>query len=426
MSGGDGVGSRVVALAEGSHGEVDLVGHRLAVQFVEVAGGGPGEELRAAHAELLCSLGHPLVGVVGDRDRCLHALSITRYDWRAAVHRAGVHRAARSEWPSVTSYHRSMRAVVINEGSVAWSERPEPVPGTAELLVRVRSAGLNRADLLQRAGRYPPPPGVPPEIPGLECAGVVEAVGPGTTRFAPGDAVMCLLGGAGQAELAVVHERVAMAVPASIPLEHSGGFPETFSTAYDALFVQCGLAAGDRLLVSGAAGGVGLAAVQLGATAGATVVASVRDPAKRDDVARFGALAIAPDDVVDHGPYDVVIELVGAPNLPTDLEALAVCGRIVVIGTGAGSRAELDLQMLMARRAVVRSSSLRVRPLEEKAALARDVERHVLPLLAAGRITVPIEASYGFADVHAAYEHFVAGGKLGKIVLVTEATARAS
>lgn len=311
-----------------------------------------------------------------------------------------------------------MRAVVIADGSVSWAERPDPVPGTAELLVRVHSAGLNRADLLQRAGQYPPPPGVPPEIPGLECAGIVEAVGPGTQRFAPGDRVMGLLGGAGQAELAVVHERIAMPVPDSFPLDAAGGFPETFSTAHDALFAQCRLGSGERLLVNGAAGGVGIAAVQLALAVGASVVASVRDPARRDAVAGFGALAVAPEEVGEHGPYDVVLELVGAPNLATDLQSLATCGRIAVIGTGAGSRAELDLQQLMARRATLRASTLRARPLEEKAFVARQVERHVLPLLADGRVTLPVEARFAFSEVGAAYERFAAGGKLGKIVLV--------
>jgi NADPH2:quinone reductase len=311
-----------------------------------------------------------------------------------------------------------MHAVVIAEGSLSWAERPDPVPGTAELLVRVHAAGLNGADLHQRAGHYPPPPGIPVDIPGLECAGVVEAVGPGTLRFAPGDRVMGLLGGAGQAELAVLHERIAIPVPDGVPFDVAGGFCETFSTAYDALFTQASLGSGERLLVNGAAGAVGVAAVQLAAAAGARVVASVRDPAKRDGVAALGAVAVAPDEVAAHEPYDVVLELVGAPNLATDIASLATCGRIVVIGIGAGARAEIDLRTLMSRRATLSSSTLRSRPLEEKALVAREVEHHVLPLLASGRITVPIEHRYSFAHAEAAYEHFASGGKLGKIVLV--------
>lgn len=311
-----------------------------------------------------------------------------------------------------------MHAVVIADGSVSWTERPDPTPGTAELLVRVHAAGLNGADLLQRAGRYPPLPGIPADIPGLECAGVVEAIGPGTRRFTVGDRVMGLLGGAGQAELAVIHERIAMAVPDGLELDVAGGFSETFSTAYDALFSQAELASGERLLVTGAAGGVGVAAIQLGVATGAEVIASVRDPGKRAGVAALGASAIDPGDVADHGPYDVVLELVGAPNLPGDVDQLAIGGRIVVIGIRAGAHAELDLATLMRRLGRISASMLRARPLEEKAIVARRVERHVVPLLADGRIVVPVEQRFSFADAHDAYERFDAGGKLGKILLV--------
>jgi len=311
-----------------------------------------------------------------------------------------------------------VRAAVIADKSLSWSQWPDPVPGTGEVLVEVHAAGVNRADLLQRAGHYPPPSGIPPEIPGLECAGIVVDAGPGTRRFVVGDRVMGLLGGAGQAELAVMHERIAMAVPAGIALDVAGGFCEAFATAHDAVFTQCRLGAGERLLVSGAAGGVGIAAVQLGVAAGATVVASVRDGERRDAVAAFGATPVAPEEIASHGPYDVVLELVGGPNIAADLAALTTGGRIVVIGTVAGSRAELDLQLLMVRRATIRASTLRARPLEEKALVARALERHVLPLLAAGRVAVPIESRFAFADAQAAYERFAAGGKLGKIVLV--------
>jgi NADPH:quinone reductase-like Zn-dependent oxidoreductase len=311
-----------------------------------------------------------------------------------------------------------VQAVVISDGSVQLDERPDPVPGTSELLVRGPAAGLNRADLLQRAGRYPPPPGIVPDIPGLEFAGTVEGIGPLASRFSVGDRVMGLLGGAGQAELVVVHERVALAVPPQVDFDQAGGFPEAFSTAYDALFTQCGLAPGDRLLVTGAAGGVGIAALQLGVSAGASVVASVRDRSKQDALARLGALPVAPDEISRHGPYDVILELVGAPNVAADIDALATGGRIAVIGTGAGSRMELDLGQLMARRGTLRSSTLRARPLEEKALVAREVEHHVVPLLASGRVTVPIDRRYPFGEVGAAYERFAEGGKLGKLVLV--------
>jgi NADPH:quinone reductase len=315
-----------------------------------------------------------------------------------------------------------MRAAVISDGEVRAEERPDPVPGACEVLVRVRAAGLNGADLLQRKGAYPPPPGAPPDIPGLELAGEVARLGPGATRFAEGDRVMAIVGGGGQAELAVVHERQLMPVPGGLSWAEAGGAPEVFTTAHDALFTQAGLGAGERLLVHGAAGGVGTAAVQLGAVAGARVTATVRDPAARDSVRELGAHdVLEPVGFADSGPFDVVLELVGAPNVPGDLAALGSGGRIVVIGVGAGFQAELNLLALMGKRARIMASTLRARPLEEKAMTARAMERHVLPLLAAGRLRVAVAATYPLDAVHEAYEHFAAGGKLGKLVLDTGA-----
>src|SRR5438094_8498170 len=169
-----------------------------------------------------------------------------------------------------------MLAAVALDGRVEVAARPDPSPERGEALVRVRAAGINAADLLQVRGAYPAPPGSPPDIPGLELAGEVAALGPGVTRFSVGDRVMAIVGGGAQAELAVVHERVAMPVPDGIGWEEAGGFPEAFTTAHDALFTQCGLGAGEALLVHGAAGGVGTAAVQLGVAAGAAVPGSVR------------------------------------------------------------------------------------------------------------------------------------------------------
>jgi putative PIG3 family NAD(P)H quinone oxidoreductase len=311
-----------------------------------------------------------------------------------------------------------MRAATIRDGDVVVAEHPDPEPGAGELLVRVRAAGLNGADILQRAGAYPPPPGVPADIPGLEVAGEVMARGPGAERFAEGDRVMAIVAGGGQAELAVVHERVAMPVPDGLDWPAAGGLPEVFTTAHDALFTQAGLAAGERLLVHGAAGGVGTAAVQLGRAAGARVTATVRNEAHRDDVAALGAEAISPDGFAEHGPFDVILELVGAPNLAGNMEALATGGRIAVIGVGAGARAELNLLALMGKRGRIHGSTLRARPLEEKALTARAVERHVLPLFASGALAVPIAATHPLDEAAGAYERFAAGGKLGKIVLL--------
>jgi NADPH2:quinone reductase len=309
-------------------------------------------------------------------------------------------------------------AATISGGAIAPEEHPDPEPSGGEVLVRVRAAGVNGADMHQLAGRYPPPAGSPPDIPGLELAGEVAALGPGSRRFALGDRVMGIVGGGGQAELAVVHERQLMPVPEGIGWEAAGGVPEVFTTAHDALFTQCALAPGERLLVHGGAGGVGTAAIQIAAAAGVRVHATVRDPSARGAVGRLGATVVAPEDFPDHGPFDVILELVGAPNIAADLDALAMGGRIAVVGIGGGARGELDLRPLMSKRALIRGTMLRMRPLEEKALAARALERQVLPLLADGTVVVPIAATFPLDQVAAAYERFAAGAKLGKIVLL--------
>jgi putative PIG3 family NAD(P)H quinone oxidoreductase len=311
-----------------------------------------------------------------------------------------------------------MRAATIRDGRIEVVEHPDPEPEDGQLLVRVHAAGLNGADMLQLAGGYPAPPGAPADIPGLELAGEVIAVGRRAVRFEVGDRVMSLVSGGGQAELAVVHERTAMPVPEELDWTAAGGVPEVFTTAHDALFTQAQLTVGERLLVHGAAGGVGMAAVQLGVMAGARVTATVRNEHAREQIAALGVQAIAPQAFSDYGPFDVILELVGAPNMDENLDALAVRGRICVIGVGAGARAEVNLQKLMAKRGRMHGSTLRARPIEEKAITARLVERNVLPGFASGDLSVPVAATYPLDDVAAAYERFQAGGKLGKIVLV--------
>ena len=279
-----------------------------------------------------------------------------------------------------------MRAATIRDGEVLVEEHPDPEPGAGEVLVRVRAAGINGADILQRKGGYPAPPGAPPDIPGLE--------------------------------LAVVHERAASPVPDALDWPQAGGAPEVFTTAHDALFTQAELKAGERLLVHGGAGGVGTAAIQLGCATGADVTATVRNDALRGAVAELGATVVAPEGFADQGPYDVVLELIGAPNLPDDLNALATGGRVAVIGVGAGFKAELNLLALMGKRGRIHGSTLRARALEEKAQAARLVERHVLPLFETGALRVPVAETFPLDEVAAAYERFSAGGKLGKIVLL--------
>jgi NADPH:quinone reductase-like Zn-dependent oxidoreductase len=218
--------------------------------------------------------------------------------------------------------------------------------------------------------------------------------------------------------MSVVTDLTAIPVTEGVAWERAGGFPENYTTAHDALFTQCGLGVGERVLVHGAAGGVGTAAVELAVAAGCSVVATVRDPSKRQGVADLGATAVAPDAFADEGPFDVVLELVGAANMPANVASLATGGRIAVIGVGAGAKAEVNLLALMAARGRIHGSTLRPRPLADKADAARRVEHHVLPLLADGRVTVPLAATFPLREAAEAYARFAEGGKLGKIVLV--------
>lgn len=323
-------------------------------------------------------------------------------------------------WNLSTGSVAAMIAVTIREGALHVDEHPDPEPGAGEVLVRVRAAGLNGADTLQLRGRYPAPPGAPQDIPGLELAGEVQAVGAGASRFKVGDRVMGIVAGGGQAELAVVHERQLMPVPQGLDWPAAGGLPEVITTAHDALVTQAGLCAGDRLLVHGAAGGVGTAAVQLGRLIGAHVTATTRRSEHAQALTGLGAdVVLPPEGFAAQAPFDVILELVGAPNLGENLAALALGGRIMVIGIGGGAKAELNLALLLAKRARILGSTLRARPLEEKALTARAVEHQVLPAVERGDVTIPVAATFALDDAANAYEQFQAGGKLGKICLVT-------
>jgi NADPH:quinone reductase len=320
-----------------------------------------------------------------------------------------------------------VKAVVTtgaNRALPVVEERPDPVPGTGEILVRVHAAGVNNADLMQVGGFYPAPPGSPPDILGLELAGEVVATGPDATRFQPGDRVMAVVGGGAQATLAVVHERLAVPVPDSMSWAEAGGFPEAFTTAHDALFTQGELRPGNRVCIHGAAGGVGSAGVQLAGLVNAHIVATVRNPDHRGEVEKLapGVTAIDPATFCAGGcgPFDVILELIGAPNIPADLASLSPYGRIVVIGLGAGADAQVDLRRLMMIRGRIMASTLRSRPLEQKADAARRVESQVLPLVAAGQLTVPVAARYPIDQAAEAYARFAQGGKLGKVVITMD------
>ena len=298
-----------------------------------------------------------------------------------------------------------MRAVVIEQGTVGVAERPDPVPGTGEVLIRVQAAGINNADLLQAAGKYPPPPGtVPEDLPGLECAG--EVVG-------TGERVMALLPGAGQAELVAVDERHVLPVPDEVDWPAAGGFMEAFATAHDALFTQAELRPGERLLVNGAAGGSrhgGRAARRRGGRRG-----------DRDRCGeRRAASSCAGSDASTEpdGEYDVILELVGGELLTRDVEQLARHGRLVVIGTGAGARAQVDFGLLMRKRLRLLGSTLRARSPRRRRSWSPGSER--MRCRSSPRAGSPSTCSRPspLEQAQAAYEAFAAGGKFGKLVLV--------
>ena len=291
-------------------------------------------------------------------------------------------------------------------------ERPDPVPLPSEVLVRATHAGLNPADLIQRAGSYPAPPGSPADIPGLEVAGTVIACGGAVTTWRAGDRVFGLVGGGGLSDTVAVHERHVARIPDNLTDREAAAIPEAFITAHDAVFTRAGLALGETLLVNGASGGVGTAAVQLGVAMGARVLANCRSHS--DALVDLGA---EPCPLSEARGVDVVLELVGAANLPASLEALAVRGRIIVVGTGAGADAELSLRTLMGRRASLMGTMLRARPMDEKAAAVQAFARSVVPQLASGRVRPVIDRVFPVAEAAAAFDHLAAPGKLGKVLL---------
>ena len=304
---------------------------------------------------------------------------------------------------------------------VALQERADPVPASDEVLVAARFAGVNWSDVMQRQGFYPPPPGAPADIPGLEVAGVVAATGPGVRAWKPGDRVFGLVGGGGLADRVVVHERHVAAVPGNLADDVAAAVPEAYITAHDALFTQCGLQMGETLLVNGANGAVGSAGARLGLAAGARVVANVRSPETARALAAEGAIVVTPDGaaarIAELGGANVVLELVGAPNLDLDFGVLALKGRIVIVGHNAGSQASISLHPLMVKRASLRGTVLRARPIEEKAAAVQAFVRSVLPLLAAGRALPEIDRVVPAAEAATAFDYLAKPGKTGKILL---------
>jgi len=304
---------------------------------------------------------------------------------------------------------------------VAIEERPDPVPGRFEVLVAPAFAGVNPADVLQREGRHPVPAGSPADVPGLEVAGVVTACGDAVSACAPGDRVFGLVGGGGLADRVIAHERELVRVPDALDDAGAAAVPEAFLTAFDAICLQAGLGAGDTLLVNGGNGGVGTAAVQIGRMMGARVVANVRAAALRPRVAELGATALPAEEAFAHvrelGGADVVLELVGDVHMAENIPALARGGRLILVGARPGAQATLDLRDLMSRRAHVIGTTLRTRPIEQKALLAQAFGRRIVPALADGRVRPVVDRVFPLADARDALDHVRVPGKLGKVLL---------
>ena len=321
-----------------------------------------------------------------------------------------------------------MKAIAITKPGgpdvLALVDRPAPEPSRGEVRIRVRATAVNRADLLQRMGAYPAPADSPPDIPGLEFAGEVDALGPGVERLAVGDRVFGLVGGGGYAEQVVSPERAVARIPEGMSFEHAAAVPEAFITAHDAIVGQAGLRGGETLLVHAVGSGVGTAAVQLGRALGVFVIGTARTADKLDRARALGMNAgVVPDgskfaDLVrQHGEPQVVLELVGGPYVDEDVRAVSVLGRIVLVGLLAGGRNEIDLGGVLRKRVRIFGTVLRARPLEEKIAAMRAFEAQVVPLFQRGLLAPVIDAVMDLDAAAAAHARMASNAGFGKIVL---------
>ncbi|TMC85748.1 MAG: NAD(P)H-quinone oxidoreductase [Chloroflexi bacterium] len=325
-----------------------------------------------------------------------------------------------------------MRAVVITRPGgpevleVQEVETPEPIGDYVR--VRVRASGVNRADLLQRAGAYPAPPGSPSNIPGLEFAGEVDAVGPLVRMWKPGQRVMGLVGGGGQAQYILVHEGLLVEIPENLDFVQAAGVPEVFMTAHDALFTQAGLQLGERVLIHAAGSGVGTAAIQLAHATGATTFGTSRTPGKLERARQLGLdfglssqnFAAEVNRLTNNGGVHVVLDFIGAPYLEQNLEALTTWGRIVFLSTMGGVQANVNLGMLMSKRISMRGCTLRTRTLEEKLVVAHRFATSVLPLLASGKVKPVIEQVYSMEEVGKAHVEMGENKNFGKLIVRVE------
>ncbi|MDL4816865.1 NAD(P)H-quinone oxidoreductase [Actinomadura opuntiae] len=316
-----------------------------------------------------------------------------------------------------------MHAIVIREPGDAevleWTRVPDPEPGPGEVLVEVAASAVNRADVMQRMGFYDPPEGAPP-YPGLEVSGRIAALGDGVTGFAVGDEVCALLAGGGYAELVAVPASQVLPVPRGVDLVDAAGLPEVACTVWSNIWMHAGLRAGETLLVHGGGSGIGTHAIQLAKAKGAKVACTVGSEEKAARCRELGAdivINYREDDFVDSGPYDVVLDLIGAKYLERNVRALATGGRLMVIGLQGGAKAELDIGALLRKRALVHATALRSRPLEEKAEIVAAVREHVWPLLESGDVAPVVDRRVPMADAAQAHRLMEQSGHVGKILL---------
>ncbi|WP_019633615.1 NAD(P)H-quinone oxidoreductase [Actinomadura atramentaria] len=317
-----------------------------------------------------------------------------------------------------------MHAIVIREPGDAdvltWTRVPDPEPAPGEVVVAVAAAGVNRADVMQRLGFYPPPPGAP-DYPGLEVSGTVEAVGPGVSDWRVGDRVCALLAGGGYAERVAVPAGQLLPVPDGVDLVDAAALPEVVCTVWSNVFQLARLAAGERFLVHGGGSGIGTMAIQLAREFGARVACTVGSERKADACRALGAgdaVDYREDDFVEYGPFDVILDNMGAKYLPRNVRALATGGRLVVIGLQGGATGELDLGALLAKRASVHATGLRARPAAEKAAVVAGVREHVWPLLESGRVRPVVDRTVRIEEAALAHRLLEDSVHVGKILLV--------
>jgi len=324
-----------------------------------------------------------------------------------------------------------VRAVVITTPGgpevLSLEEVPDPVPGESEVLVKITAAGVNPADVMQRQGFYPPPPGAS-SYPGLECSGRITAVGPGVSGWQEGDSVCALMAGGGYAELVAVPAGQVLPIPGGVSVSDAAALPEVACTVNASVFGQASLAPGEVLLVHGGAGGLGTMAIQLGKAHGAIVACTAGTPAKLERCRELGAdLAIsyrdddfvaAVRDFTGGRGADVILDIMGAPYLARNIEALATSGRLLQIATRGGVTAEIDLGILMRKRISIFASTLRARPVAQKAVVVADVGDQVWPLVAAGQVVPVIDRTLSMAEVAQAHRLMEDGAHVGKILLV--------